>query len=78
MADAPLHPIVISPIVSGSFECSGNGLLHHGVECEQPNVLKDLLVPTKVSKHSPIQDKERPKKWWKGMLTCADTMGDLG
>ncbi|KAG8744732.1 hypothetical protein FRC10_009497 [Ceratobasidium sp. 414] len=65
MADAPLNPIVISAIVTGKFECLGDGLLHEGVEREQPNTLKDLLVPTKTSKRTPIEDRERPKKWWK-------------
>lgn len=66
MANAPLHPIVITAIVSGPFECLGDGLLYEGVEREQPNTLKDLLAPTKSSKRSAIEDKERPKKWWRG------------
>jgi hypothetical protein len=66
MADVPLHPIVLSAIVTGQFECLGDGLLHDGVEREQPNTLKDLLVPTKTSKRTAIEDRERPKKWWKG------------
>ncbi|KAF8610783.1 hypothetical protein BDV93DRAFT_517880 [Ceratobasidium sp. AG-I] len=65
MADAPLHPIIIGAILTGQFECLGDGLLHDGVEREQPNTLKDLLVPTKTSKRTPMEDRERPKKWWR-------------
>jgi hypothetical protein len=76
MTEVALHPIVIGAIVSGPFECLGDGLLHEGVEREQPNTLKDLLVPTKSSKRSAIEDRERPKKWWKGMLLCYYIPGD--
>ncbi|KAG8714066.1 hypothetical protein FRC11_010008 [Ceratobasidium sp. 423] len=65
MANIPLHPIVIQAIISGSFECLGGGLLHEGVGREEPGVLKDLIAPTKTSKRVPIEDRERPKKWWK-------------
>ncbi|CAE6498258.1 unnamed protein product [Rhizoctonia solani] len=65
MADAPLQPIVIQAIVSGPFECLGEGLLHDGVGRDEPSVLKDLVAPTKTSKRTPIEDRERPKKWWK-------------
>ncbi|CAE6455219.1 unnamed protein product [Rhizoctonia solani] len=61
----PLHPIVIQAIISGPFECLGEGLLHEGVGREEPNILKDLVAPTKTSKRTPIEDRERPKKWWK-------------
>ncbi|EUC62049.1 hypothetical protein RSOL_412400 [Rhizoctonia solani AG-3 Rhs1AP] len=65
MANDLLHPIVIQAIISGLFECLGEGLLHEGVGREEPNVLKDLVAPTKTSKRIPIEDRERPKKWWK-------------
>ncbi|CAE6518402.1 unnamed protein product [Rhizoctonia solani] len=65
MANTLLHPIVIQAVISGSFECLGEGLLHEGVGREEPNVLKDLIAPTKTSKRVPIEDRERPKKWWK-------------
>lgn len=51
----------------GRFQCAGNGLLYEGVEREEPDALKDLLIPTKTSGCVRIQDNERPKKWWKGM-----------
>jgi hypothetical protein len=66
MANVQLHPIVIQAIISGPFECLGEGLLHEGVGREEPNVLKDLIAPTKSSKRVAIEDRERPKKWWKG------------
>ncbi|KAH7340678.1 hypothetical protein B0J17DRAFT_652388 [Rhizoctonia solani] len=65
MTDTLLHPIVIQAIVSGPFECLGEGLLHDGVGRDEPSVLKDLVAPTKTSKRVPIEDRERPKKWWK-------------
>ncbi|QRV86577.1 hypothetical protein RhiJN_14595 [Ceratobasidium sp. AG-Ba] len=65
MSDAPLHPIVIGAFSIGHFECLGDGLLHEGIGCEQPSTLKDLLCPTKTSKKTPIEDRDRPKKWWK-------------
>ncbi|CAE7053003.1 unnamed protein product [Rhizoctonia solani] len=70
MAHSPLHPIVIQAIISGPFECLGEGLTHEGVGREEPNVLKDLVAPTKTSKRVPIEDRERPKKWWKGTIFC--------
>ncbi|KAF8744824.1 hypothetical protein RHS02_02324, partial [Rhizoctonia solani] len=65
MANAPLHPIVIQAFVTGPFECLGEGLLHDGIGREEPDTLKSLIAPTKTSKRVAIEDRERPKKWWK-------------
>ncbi|CAE6518417.1 unnamed protein product [Rhizoctonia solani] len=64
MVIAPLQPIV-APVVSGPFECFGDGLLYGGIKCEHPKILKDLLIPTKSSKSAAIRDKDHPRMWWR-------------
>ncbi|CAE6423168.1 unnamed protein product [Rhizoctonia solani] len=65
MSIATLGPIVMSPVVSGPFECFGEGLLYRGIKCEHPKTLKNLLMPTKSSKPTAIRDKDRPRMWWR-------------
>ncbi|KAG8744731.1 hypothetical protein FRC10_009496 [Ceratobasidium sp. 414] len=67
MSDIRLRPIIIAPIAVGQFTCLGDGLLYEGVEREQPDKLLDLLVPVKTSGQKPIEDRGRPKKWWKAL-----------